>query len=137
MAYDPRFPWNGALAADRRVVDGYTPLSYIARNRDLKVAMLVADDPGIERDIGDAAAVDRFLAVRDLSGGLRRQLEANGALADGTFDVSELQQLLYTLLKTQGNPMSLDVMPSSTHEFLAGRGWDVFLAAFGMAVSRE
>jgi acetyl esterase/lipase len=137
MAYDPRFPWDGALAADRRVLDGYTPLSYIAGNKDVKVVMLVSDDPGIERDMSDPAAVDVFFAVRDPAGDLRRSLEANGALADGSFDVIELQQLLYSLLKAQGNPVALDVMPSSTHEFIAGGGWDVFLAAFGKAAARD
>ena len=137
MAYDPRFPWDAALANDRRVLNGYTPLSYIARNKDLKVVMLASKDPGIERGMSDPGAVDAFFAVRDPSGVLRRQLDTNGALADGTLDVIELQQLLYSLLKAQGNPVSLDVMPDSSHEYIAGGGWEVFLAAFGKATRRD
>lgn len=32
-------------------------------------------------------------------------------------------------------PVTLDVMPGSTHEHVAGAGWDVFLAAFPKAAA--
>ena len=79
----------------------------------------------------------RGFAARDPSGDLRRQLEANGALADGILDFAEAQQLLFSVLKAQGNPVSLDVMPDSTHTYLSGAGWKVFLAAFPKAAAKD
>ena len=137
MAMDPRVGWDGALAADPRVMDGYTPWKHLAEHKDLKVVMLVSEHPGVERKVSDPGAVDSFLAVRDASGDLRKQLEANGAFADGIFDVIELQQLLFSVLQAQGDPVSLDVMPGSTHTSLSDAGWDVFLAAFEKAVSQD
>jgi hypothetical protein len=49
----------------------------------------------------------------------------------------DAQQLLYSVLEAQGNPVSLDVLPDSSHAWLAGKGWDVFLAAFKRAAGRE
>jgi hypothetical protein len=102
-------------------------------------ASLQAEFPGfvVERPVGDPWAADSWLAVRDPSGDLRRQLEANGALADGTIGFSDSQQLLYSVLKAQGNPVSLDVMPDSSHAWLRGAGWDVFLAAFPNAAAKD
>jgi acetyl esterase/lipase len=139
--------WDRMLAADARVFDAVTPLPSLARNKDLKVVILVSEDPNaslesefpgiiIDRPVGDPWAADSWLAVRDPSGDLRRQLEANGALADGKLGLVESQQLLYSVLKAQGNPVSLDVMPDSSHAWLAGRGWDVFLAAFPKAAAK-
>jgi acetyl esterase/lipase len=138
--------WNGALAADPRVFDAVTPWKYLAEHKDQKVVMLVSEDPNaslesefpgliVDRSVGDPWAADSWLAVRDPSGNLRRQLEANGALADGKLDLVDSQQLLYSVLKAQGNPVTLDVMPDSSHAYLAGRGWSVFLAAFGKAAA--
>ena len=140
--------WNGALAADPRVFDAATPWKYLAEHKDQKVVMLVSEDPKaslesefpgliVDRPVGDPWATDSWLVVRDRSGDLRRQLEAIGAFADGKLDLVEVQQLLYSLLKTQGNPVSLDVMPSSSHAYLAGKGWDVFLAAFPKAAAKD
>ena len=44
----------------------------------------------VERPVGDPWAADSWLAVRDPSGDLRRQLEANGALADGTIGFADV-----------------------------------------------
>jgi len=137
MAWDPRLPWDGAIAADPRIMDGYTPWKHLAEHKDLKVVMLVSEHPGVERQVPDQTAIDSFLAVRDPSGDLRRQLDANGAFADGIFDVVELQQLLFSILKAQGNPVSLDVMSGSTHLYLSSDGWKVFLAAFRKAAARD
>ena len=90
-----------------------------------------------DRDVGDPWAADSWLAVRDPSGDLRRQLEANGAFADDTLDFVEVQQLLYSVLEAQGNPVSLDVMPGSTHLSLSDDGWKVFLAAFPKAAAPD
>jgi hypothetical protein len=137
IAMDPRAPWDGAIAADPRFMDGYTPMSYIARDKELKVVMLVSENPGVEREVSDRASIDAFLALRDPSGDLRRQLDANGAFDDGIFDVVELQQLLYAVLKAQGNPVSLDIMPGSTHTSLSDAGWKVLLAAFPKAAAKD
>jgi hypothetical protein len=39
--------------------------------------------------------------------------------------------------KAQGNPVTLDVMPDSSHAYLRGAGWDVFLAAFPKAAAKD
>jgi acetyl esterase/lipase len=140
--------WNGALAADPRIMDVATPWTHLAEHKDLKVVMLVSEDPNaslrvefpgviVEREVGDPWAADSWLAVRDPSGDLRRQLEANGALADGTIGFADSQQLLYSVLKAQGNPVTLDVMPDSSHAYLMNAGWDVFLAAFPKAAAKD
>jgi acetyl esterase/lipase len=140
--------WDGMLAADPRILDAVTPWTYLARDKDLKVVILVSEDPNasleadvpgiiVDRPVGDPWAADSWLAVRDRSGDLRRQLEANGALADGKLGLVESQQLLYSVLKAQGNPVSLDVMPDSSHAWLRGGGWDVFLAAFPKAAAND
>ena len=132
-AMDPRVGWDDAIAADPRLIEAYSPLSYVANDKDLKVVMLVSEHPGIERQVPDQTAIDAFLTVRDPSGDLRMQVDASGAFTDGVFDAVELQQLLFSILKAQGNPVSLDVMPGSTHVSLSDEGWKVFLAAFGKA----
>jgi acetyl esterase/lipase len=140
--------YDGLLAADPRIFNAMTPWAYLARDKDLEVEVLVSEDPNasleseypgivVDRPVGDAWAADSWLAVRDPSGDLRRQLEANGALADGMLTLPEAQQLLYSVLKAQGNPVSLDVMPDSSHAWLAGGGWDVFLAAFPKAAAKD
>ncbi len=139
--------WNSALAADPRVMDAVTPWKSLAEHKDQKVVMLVSEDPNaslksefpsliVDREVGDPWAADSWLAVRDPSGDLRRQLEANGALADGKLDLADAQQLLYSVLKARGNPVTLDVMPDSSHAYLRGAGWDVFLAAFPKAAAK-
>jgi acetyl esterase/lipase len=131
--------WDGALAADPRVMDAMTPWTHLAGHADQKVVMLVSENPGtfFEREAGDPWAADSWLAVRDPSGDLRRQLEANGAFADGTLDFVEVQQLLFSVLEARGNPVSLDVMPDSIHDHLGGAGWPVFLAAFPKAAAED
>jgi len=44
---------------------------------------------------------------------------------------------LGNVLKAQGNPVTLDVMPDSSHAYLRGAGWDVFLAAFPRAAAKD
>jgi BD-FAE len=142
------FQWDRLLAADPRIMDAVTPWTYLPRDKDLKVVILVSEDPSvslesdfpgiiIDRPVGDPWAADTWLAVRDPSGDLRRQLEADGALADGKLGLVESQQLLYSVLKAQGNPVSIDVMPDSSHAWLVGKGWDVFLAAFPKAAAKD
>jgi dienelactone hydrolase len=130
--------WNAIIAEDPRVMDVNTPWKYLAEHKDLKVVMLVSENPGsqYERQVGDPWAAESWLAVRDPSGDLRRQLDADGAFADGTIGQADMQQLLYSVLKAQGNSVTLDVMPGSTHEYVAGAGWDVFAAAFPKAAAK-
>jgi acetyl esterase/lipase len=131
--------WDGTLAADPGIMAEVTPWAKLAEHKDLKVVMLVSDHPGafFEREVGDPWAADSWLAVRDPSGDLRRQLEANGALADGIFDFVDAQQLLFSILRAQGNPVTLDVMPDSVHDRLGTAGWPVFLAAFPKAAAHD
>jgi hypothetical protein len=140
--------WDAMLAADPRILDAMTPWTHLAKDTDVKVVILVSEDPNasleseypgiiIDRPVGDPWAVGSWLAVRDPSGDLRRRLEANGALADGTLGLAEVQQLLSSVLEAQGNPVSLDVMPDSSHAWLRGGGWDVFLAAFPKAAAKD
>jgi acetyl esterase/lipase len=122
--------WDGMLAADLRD---------LATDKDQKVVMLVSERPGafFEREVGDPWAADSWLNVRDPSGDLRRQLETNGAFTDGILDFVEVQQLLFSVLEAQGNPVSLDVMPGSVHDSLSTAGWEVFLAAFPKAAAQD
>ena len=129
-------PWDSQIAADPRILDGYTPWTFLPEHPGLRVVMLVSERPGVEHRVPDAAAVESFIAVRDPSGDLRGYLEADGAFADGVFDLAETQQVLYSALLAQGNPVSLDVMPGSTHLSLSDAGWEVFLAAFGKALAQ-
>ena len=133
--------WDELLAAEPRVMDALTPWTYLAGHKDLKVLMLVSESPYSEynpdRPLPDARAADAFFAPRDPSGVLRRQLEANGALTDGRLDLAEAQGLLFSILKAQGNSVSLDVLPGSTHISLSDAGWKVFLAAFGKAAAPD
>jgi len=48
-----------------------------------------------------------------------------------------VQQLLYSVLEANGNPVSLDVMPGSNHVYLSDAGWKVFLAAFPKAAAQD
>jgi len=130
--------WDGRLAADPGLMDVVTPWKHLGAHKDLKVVLLVSEDPGdvFERQASDPWAADSWLAVRDPSGNLRKQLEASGALADRVFDFVDAQQLLYSVLKSQGNPVTLDAMPGSTHAYLSAEGWKVFLAAFPKAAAK-
>ena len=92
-------------------------------------------DYNYERPLPDQKALNAFFAPRDPSGALRARLEAAGALADGVLDLLEAQQLLFSVLKAQGNPVSLDLMPGTNHTTIGVDGWPVFLAAFGKAAS--
>lgn len=131
--------WNAILADDPRVMDVNTPWKYLADHRDLKVVMLVSENPGsqYEREVDDPWAADSWLAARDPSGDLRRRLELDGAFADGTIGQADMQQLLYSVLRAQRNPVTLDVMPGSSHAYLSDAGWPVFLAAFKKAAAQD
>jgi acetyl esterase/lipase len=133
--------WDSILAADPRVLDATTPWTYLPEHRDLRVVLLSETNPNadinLDYPLPDPEAMNAFFAPRDPSGVLRRQLEANGALADGKLDMFEVQQLLYSVLKANGNPVSLDVMPGSNHVSLSSEGWKVFLAAFPKAAAKD
>jgi hypothetical protein len=140
--------WDAILAADPGVMDAITPWMFLAEHTDQKVVMLASEDPNlsleaefpgitVDRPVGDPWAAGSWLAMRDPSGDLRRQLEANGALADGTIGQADADRLLFSVLRAQGNPVSLDVMPGSSHAFLSDEGWKVFLAAFPKAAAKD
>ena len=75
------------------------------------------------------------LEARDPDGTLRAFLEANGALDDGSISWEDEQRLLYSALEANGNPVTLDVMPGSTHTMLTADGWEIFLDAFEQAAT--
>jgi dienelactone hydrolase len=133
--------WDERLASDARVFDALTPWTDLPEHTDLKVVMVSETEPNADADydrpLPDPEAADAFFAPRDPSGVLRRQLEANGALADGNLDLFESQQLLFSVLQAQGNPVSLDILPGSNHTTLSEAGWDVFLAAFPKAAAQD
>jgi dienelactone hydrolase len=137
VAMGPDVPWDSQITADPRILHGYTPMSFLPEHPDLRVVMLVSEHPGAEHRVSDAAAVESFIVVRDPSGDLRGYLEANDAFADGAFDLAETQQVLFSALEAQGNPVSLEVMPGSTHLSLSPAGWEVFLEAFGGALDQD
>jgi hypothetical protein len=91
----------------------------------------------VDRPLTDVEARNALFAPRVPSGVLRRQLEANGAFADGILDSIEEQQLLFSILEAQGNPVSLNVMPDSIGTNLSDEGWKVFLAAFPKAAAQD
>jgi len=125
---------DSTVTADPTALDAVTPWKHLAEHKDLPVVMLVSDThgPDYSREVGDLS----WLVPRDPTGAFRRQLQAIGAFKGGTTGVVQEQQLRYSLLKAQGNPVSLEVLPGSTHESLSDQGWKVFLAAFGKAASR-
>ncbi len=129
--------WDERIAADPRVFDALSPWTDLPAHRDLRVVMLSEAEPNAdfnyERPLPDEATMDAFFGPRDPSGALRAQLEANGALSDGILDALEAQQLLYSVLKAQGNPVTLDLMPDTNHTTIGIDGWPVFLAAFEKA----
>jgi hypothetical protein len=129
-----------AIAADPGLFDALTRWTDLPAHKDLRVMMLseaeANADYNYERPLPDEAAMDAFFGPRDPSGALRAQLEANGAVADGVLDMLEAQQLLYSILTAQGNPVTLDVMPDTNHVSIGLHGWPVFLAAFEKAAGR-
>jgi len=122
--------WNDIFAADPTLVDDFSIWPMLPLRKNLKVDLLV----GETSDMPDLPVAD--LAVRDPTGALRQQLSRNGALADGNITIAESQRLLFSALKAQGNPVTLEVMPESNHEYIVGAGWPVFLAAFDRVAGR-
>jgi hypothetical protein len=133
--------WDERIAADPRVFDALAPWAYLPAHTDLRVVMLSETDANADfnydRPLPDEAAMGAFFGPRDPSGLLRAQLEANGALADGVIDMLDAQQLLFSILKAQGNPVTLDVMPDTNHTTIGTAGWPVFLAAFQKAAAKD
>ncbi len=133
--------WDQLLPADPRLMTSLTPWTYLAEHKNQKVVMLASEIPKgddyLDRPLPDPEAMNSFFAPRDPSGVLRTQLEANGALTDGVLDLREAQGLLFSVLKAQGSPVSLDVLPGSTHISLSDAGWKVFLAAFPKAAAKD
>jgi acetyl esterase/lipase len=135
MAIDPI--WDDALTADPRILGVYTPGAFIAAHKDQKVSMLASEIPApYVRDLSDPTVRASFFAVRDPSGSARKQLEASGALADGKYDLLELQRWFFSVLQAQGNPVSFELLTGATHDALGGTGADILLAAIRKAASQ-
>jgi hypothetical protein len=114
---------------------------YLAEHKGQKVVMLASETPtgdlDLDRPLPDPEAMNSFFAPRDPSGVLRTQLEANGALTDGILDWREAQEAVFSVLTAQGSPVSLDVLPGSTHIARGDAGWKVFLAASPKAAAKD
>lgn len=125
--------WDSVLADDPRPFDLITPWKHLSEYPEMRVVLLVTDNT-LSRSMSNASAIDAFLAARDATGRLRPVLEAEGAFDDGIFGLDEEQTLLYDVLRAQGNPVTLDLMPGSSHETVGDEGWPVFIAAFAKAL---
>ena len=144
---DPPRRLDGQIAADPRIFDAVTPWTHLPRGKDVKVVILVSEferlpgagvsghhhRPSGGRPVGRGLVARRARPVgrpahpaRGERGARRRKARSRRVAAS-----------LYSVLKAQGNPVSLDVMPNSSHAWLAGRGWDVFLAAFPKAAAQD
>lgn len=123
--------WDTLLATDPDLAAGFMAWSSLPKRPDLKVVMLVSDQPEMPN-----LPVAK-LAVRDPTGVLRARLTASGALADNVITWTEGQELLFDVLQAQGNPVTLDVMPASSHAEQSPNGLKVFVAAFDKAAARS
>lgn len=123
--------WTDLFEADPAMVDSMMIWSALPERPELPVEMLIGQDSSAQ--IPEMELAD--LAVRDSHGSLRAQLEANGALDDGAISWAEEQQLLFSVLQAQGNPVHFAQMPGSTHTMLSQEGWGVFLDAFDSALT--
>jgi acetyl esterase/lipase len=122
--------WPDLFAQEPSLTDTVMPWAAIRHRPDLPVALL----QGATSDMPDLPVAD--LSARDPSGALRAVLEKAGALKDGKITIGERQQLLADVLEAQGNPVTLDTMPGSTHESISAAGWPVLLAAFDRVAGR-
>ena len=122
------------LKAEPRWFDLYTPWAHLADKPTLPVSMLLSEQPGptVEAPF-TKADLPGFLALRDKGGTLARLMKQTGAIDDRIFSVADEQRVLYEALREQGNPVSLDIMPGSTHIYASEEGWKVLLAAFEKA----
>jgi len=129
--------FDPALKAEPRFFDLLTPWAHLADKPKLPVHMLLSENPGPQVEASFAAAdLPGFLALRDKDGTMQRLMEKTGAITDGIFSAADEQRVLYEALRELGNPVSLDIMPGSTHRYLSEEGWKVFLAAFQKAAGR-
>jgi acetyl esterase/lipase len=132
--------WDTPLAADPSAWDTLAPFSSIASDRTLKVEMLASGIVGqYARHLSSPAALDAFFKVRGPSGVLRQELQAIGALDDKTYDMQEIQRLFYTVLRKQGNPVTLTLLPGASHDSfgsaMQAEAMSVFVAAFEAAAA--
>lgn len=130
--------WDAIVPADPAVLAAITPWDFLAKHRDLRVAMLMSENPGagMEPQTADPQATDSWIATRDPTGTLRRQFTAIRAFGGGRPGVKEEQALLYAALKAQGNPVSLTEMPGTDHMSIGIAGRPAFLASFREAAGK-
>lgn len=118
--------WDRLFTSDPTSVEARTIFPIIGRRTDVPVAMLLGEQSS---DLIEGMPIDQ-LALRDPTGALLGELKRNGV--DTTMEVTwaESQKLLYWALQEQGNPVTLEVMPLSSHNQLSDAGWTVLLGAF-------
>jgi len=128
--------FDAVLRAEPGLFDLMTPWSALPRLPDLPVTMLVSEHPGADVEAPmPSDTVAGFLALRDWDGTLARLVASVHAFDDGIISVADAQAVLFEGLRENGNPVTLDIAPGSSHMYLSPGGWLVFLAAFGKALA--
>lgn len=123
--------WEGVLENNPSSWEIFTPITHIDSDTSLKVVLLASGVVGsYKRDLSDPAAAESFFELRGPGDFLRQQLENIGALDDGIVDIQEDQQLLYSVLEEQGNPVTLTELPGASHDSFGIAMYDEALAVF-------
>jgi acetyl esterase/lipase len=129
------YSWDGPLAGDPSRWEATTQFWDITSDPNLKVVMIASDIVGpYVRNLADAGVSDTFFSVRGPNDFLLGQVEAIGALTDNAYDIKEMQQLFFTQLEAQGNPVTLTMLPGASHDsfgqMMKDAAMAVFVAAF-------
>jgi acetyl esterase/lipase len=122
--------WDDLLREDPRVMDTFTPWSYLDEASRMPVHILDSDDTGfVEYKYRAAEGAGRWLALRDPTGTFRRSLEKLGAFDDGELSERDVQRLLLRRLKGLGYEATFHNLPDSSHNFLSEAGVQVVVDA--------
>ena len=123
--------WDDLLRQDPRVMEAITPWSFLEAAARMPVHILDSHDPDLCAPL--PRNVDRWLALRDPTGSVRRNLERSGALQDGQLCEQEVQPLLHQRLQSLGYKATFSVVPGSSHNHLSKAA----LQALGMILQRR
>lgn len=141
VAWDPDWlsmdpGWDAIISADPRIYEAGTVWQSIDRHTDLPVALVTDEIVGpYVRDLSTPGATDAFFAPRDHDGKLRALIDELGFLEDSRFDLVEMERFAAEFLRRQGNPVTLDVMPGTTHDAMSPDGMRVLLEVFRRRLS--
>jgi len=128
--------FDSVLEEHPEFFDLLTPWKALPNLPDLPIVMLVSERPGpkVEAPM-PSDRVAGYLALRDWDGTLARLVAKVRPFEDGITDAGDEQRVMFEGFKENGNPVTLDVLPSSSHMEFSPAGWEVFLAAFGKALA--